>query len=328
MAQMIHTVRGPISTDDFGVILCHEHLIYGFAGYQGDVTCGPFDKARFIREFTDFMDYIQPYGLRTVVDATPNDQARDPLFLKEMSELTGLNIICATGYYHESFGCTNYFKMKGANAVPYITEMFTRELYDGIGGTDIKAGVIKLASGLDSISPYEQMFFEAAADVASRDPGVRIITHTEQGTCGLEQAQFLLERGVSAGQIAIGHIDGCTDMGQLLDIAEKGVYLNFDRVGMNGAFGTPMDSRRIACICGLVASGYGDKICLSHDRVFMDLGRDAHPFEQFLPGYQWSYLFETFLPQLCVAGLTQEQAQNMLTLNPRRFYSGEQIATD
>lgn len=323
MARMVNTVLGPVSTDDFGVTLSHEHLIYGFPGYQGDLTCGPFDKETFIREFTEFLDKIGQYGLRTVVDATPNDQARDPLFLKEIAELTGLNIICSTGYYHESCGCTNYFKMKGANAVPYITEMFDRELHVGIGSTGIKAGVIKLASGLGAISTYEQMFFEAAADLASKDPGVRIITHTEQGTCGLEQAQFLLDRGVPPGQITIGHIDGCTDMGQLLDIAESGVYLNFDRVGMNGAFGTPLDSRRKACICGLVASGYGDKICLSHDRVFTDLGRDAHPIEKFLPGYQWSYIFDTFIPQLQGAGLTQEQTQNMVTVNPQRFFSGE-----
>ncbi len=323
MARMINTVLGPISTDDLGVTLSHEHLIYGFPGYQGDLTCGPFDKEQFIREFTDFLDQIRPYGLCTIVDATPNDQARDPLFMKEIAELTGLNIICSTGYYYEGCGGTPYFKMKGANAVPYITELFNRELHVEIERTGIKAGVIKLASGLGAISPYEQMFFEAAADVASNDTDVRIITHTEQGTCGLEQAKFLLERGVSASQIAIGHIDGCTDMNELMNLAETGVYLNFDRVGMNGAFGCPLDSRRLACICGLVASGYGDKICLSHDRVFMDLGRDAHPIEKFLPGYQWDYIFKTFIPQLQSAGLTSEQTQKMITANPQRFFSGE-----
>lgn len=323
MARMINTVTGPISTDDMGVTLCHEHLIFGWPGYQGDLTCGPFDKERFIREFADFLATIKEYGLRTIVDPVPNDEGRDPLFMREIAEITGLNIICATGYYFEACGCTNYFKMWGDKAVGYIAEMFERELNDGIGKTGIKAGVIKLASGLGEISPYETMFFEAAASVASRDPNVRIVTHTEQGTCGLDQARFLLERGVQARQIAIGHIGGCTDMNTLLSIAETGVYLNFDRVGMNNAFGTPPDSRRKACILGLVMSGYGDKICLSHDRVFTDLGRDLHPFDEYFAGYKYDYIFKQFIPELQKAGLTAEQTQNMITLNPRRFYSGD-----
>lgn len=323
MARMVQTVTGPISTYDMGVTLCHEHLIYGFPGYAGDITCAPFDKKKFIEEFRAFLKSIEEFGLRTVVDATPNDQARDPAFLREISELTGLNIICATGYYYEGCGCTNYFKMRGASAVQDITEMFDKELHVGIGGTGIRAGVIKLASGLGAISPYEQLFFEAAANVAARDPDVRIITHTEGGTCALEQAKFLIGRGVQPRQIAIGHIDGCTDMETLLSVAETGVYLNFDRVGMNGAFNTPLDSRRRACICGLVASGFEDKICLSHDRVFMDLGRNPHPIESFLPGCQWDYIFRTFLPKLREASVSSEQAQKMITLNPQRFYSGE-----
>ena len=43
MGKMINTVLGPIEAKDLGKTLMHEHLIYGFCGFQGDYTLGGFD---------------------------------------------------------------------------------------------------------------------------------------------------------------------------------------------------------------------------------------------------------------------------------------------
>lgn len=38
MSQFIETVTGPIPVDQLGKTLIHEHFIFGYPGYQGDVT--------------------------------------------------------------------------------------------------------------------------------------------------------------------------------------------------------------------------------------------------------------------------------------------------
>ena len=92
MSGKINTVLGSVSTDELGVTLCHEHFVYGFPGYQGDITCGPFDREGFMRELQEYLDSAKEYGLRTVVDATPNDQARDPLLLQHGRERFGIRV--------------------------------------------------------------------------------------------------------------------------------------------------------------------------------------------------------------------------------------------
>ena len=59
--------------------------------------------------------------------------------------------------------------------------MMVTELTKGIEGTDIKAGVIKLASSFNEITPTEEIFFKAAAR-AQKETGCVIITHTQLGT--------------------------------------------------------------------------------------------------------------------------------------------------
>ena len=62
-----------------------------------------------------------------------------------------------------------------------IHELFVREIAQGIGGTGIKAGVIKAGSGAGEITVYEEMILKAAAR-AQKETGVPIITHTDAGT--------------------------------------------------------------------------------------------------------------------------------------------------
>ena len=49
-----------------------------------------------------------------------------------------------------------------------ILEMYRKELMEGIGNTGIRAGVIKLASSYQQISPIEEKFFVAAGSITKR----------------------------------------------------------------------------------------------------------------------------------------------------------------
>jgi phosphotriesterase-related protein len=320
--EQIETVTGPINADQLGITLIHEHFIFGYPGWYGDLTLGPFDREACLKAGIGMAEKIQACGVKTAVDATPNESGRDPELLKEISERTGLHIICATGYYYERGSATPYFKARRAlgKVENEIYEMFKQENTVGIGKTGIKAGVIKLASSRDTITSYEQWFFRAAAK-ASKELGTPIITHTQEGRQGPEQAALLLGEGASPKRIMIGHMCGNTDMDYLLRTLEQGVFIGFDRFGIEGIVGTPTDKRRIACLIGLVGLGYADRIMISHDYVNYWLGRPG--MSELASDMQPTHLFEDVLPVLRKAGITDAQVATMMVENPRRFLTGE-----
>ena len=194
MAKMVNTVTGPVSSDSLGKTYIHEHILFGYPGFQGDMSVAPFDWDGTLKLcIGTIKPLMEKYGLKTAVDATPNECGRNVLFNKAVSEATGLNIIPASGYYYEGEGAPAYFKQRSGltDIVPEIVEIFKTETNVGIEGTGIKAGVFKLASSKNQITPYEVAFFKAAAKVSS-EAGIPIITHTQEGTMGPEQADLLI----------------------------------------------------------------------------------------------------------------------------------------
>jgi phosphotriesterase-related protein len=318
---MINTVRGPVPVSDLGTVLCHEHFIFGYPGFQGDSTW-MFDKEAFLEKCGTIIKELKQYGLKTIIDATPNDSGRDVLLLREISERFDIHIICCTGYYYESEGATAYLKTYNTfmgDASDHVYDIMKKELYEGVGGTNIKAGVIKLSTGEGNITEYESWQFKAAARLACEDPAIRIITHTQKGQLGLEQAAFLVDAGVDARHIAIGHIDCNTDISVLMDILELGCYLSFDRFGLEGdVVGSPHDSRRMALVIGLAGMGYGDRIMISHDYSLKHVG--ALDLTKNSPNWSWTHIFKNILPGLADLGVESRQIHQLMNENPQSFY--------
>jgi phosphotriesterase-related protein len=298
--------------------LVHEHVLFGYPGCQGDVTCAPrFDREAIVKRSVEKLKYMrEKYGLGTIVDATPNDCGRMPELLREVAEKSGVNILCSSGYYYEGEGATAYYRFRAllGDADQEIYEMMKTEAVIGIGGTGIKAGVFKVASSQDIISDYEKRFFVAAAKV-SAETGTPIITHTQAGTMGAEQAELLIANGAKPEKIMIGHIEGNTDLRYFLKVLESGVSIGFDRFGLENFTGSPTDAVRVACIVALVRSGYGDKIMLSHDSIYNWIGK---PLDVTSPTHSET-IFKDTVPALRAAGLSDAEVNTLLVENPERF---------
>ncbi len=319
--NQVQTVTGPVSADALGRTLMHEHFLYGYCGYQGDATLGPFDEEAALRVCVAAAETAKSYGIRTIVDATTNECGRNVRFLKRVSEASGVNIICSTGYYFEQESSYAYwlFRSAFADITEEIAEMMIAELTEGVEGTGIRAGVIKLGSSRDTITPMEQCFFRAAAR-AQRETGCAIITHTQRGTMGPEQASLLIESGADPAKIAIGHMCGNTDLNYHRRVLAQGVFVNLDRFGLQGElFHTPTDMERVDLIEALVAAGYEDKILLGHDSVNVQLGRPnvMTPFmQEALRDANIGNIGNKVLPELRRRGFTEEQLDRFLIWNP------------
>ena len=324
--KCVNTVSGPAASNQLGRTLMHEHFLFGYCGFQGDATLGGFREREYLDACLKAVEDARAYGIETIVDATTNECGRNVRFLKQVADLTGIRIICSTGYYFEAESSFAYwnFRKGFADVQQEIYEMMLAEVTQGIEGTDIKAGVIKLASSYQQITPMEEMFFKAAARV-QKETGVVIITHTQQGTMGPQQADLLIASGADPGKIAIGHMCGSIDVSYHEEVLKRGVYVNLDRFGLQGElFHTPTDEQRMDLIQTLVDKGYGGKILLGHDSVNVNLGRPivmTEMMRESLKDANIRTIGAKVLPGLKKRGMSDEQIDALLRANPQSLFA-------
>jgi phosphotriesterase-related protein len=320
----INTVLGPVPADELGVTLIHEHLTFGYLGWECDALAPPYDREAAAEACVDALTEARGYGLKTMVDATASDAGRDTELQKMVSERLGINIICATGFYTEKYGKPGYLKFRSQvyDITDEACETFVKEITQGIANTGVKAGVIKVGTGHARITPYEEKILKAAAR-AQKETGVPIITHTEAGTMGPEQADLLISEGADPKCIVIGHMCGNADLKYHVSVLEKGVNIAFDRLGIDMLF---PDKLRKACLIGLIGIGYIDRIMLSQDYSPYWLGR---PFEYpeaakpFLANWSYVHVFNNIIPSLKEAGVSEDRINTLMMKNPQRLFGGE-----
>lgn len=269
------TLKGDVAPETLGVVNAHDHLIRTGAGevyIEADHLLDDVDKA--VEEATYFVNASKNWSPDggTVVDMCPANCGRDVDKLAEVNaRVPGLQIIIATGFHREhvyletrSHWVSRYTVDQIADLlIADITEGIDRHDYSGpiVDRTQYKAGVIKIATAYGKITAFERKCMEAAAK-ASIETGCPINTHTTYGTCGLEQAQTLIELGVPADQIAIGHIQRNSDVYYLSQVLDTGVYLEID--GTYRIKYQP-DANRIMQLRELGAKGYGKRLLLGTD---------------------------------------------------------------
>jgi Predicted metal-dependent hydrolase with the TIM-barrel fold len=321
---MINTVLGPISPDKLGQTLMHEHFTFAYPGWFADSTIAPYNHQALLKTNLGVIKTAKAVGIRTIVDATPNDVGgRSPELYKMLARKTGINIICSTGLYTEQEGSPVYWKTRtvwGTDISKMMSEIFIKEIIQGIGKTRIKAGVIKCGTGT-IMSPYEAAVLKAAV-IAQKVTGVPIITHTEGPTGGVEQAEFFAKEGADLKKVMIGHVSNSKDIEYHKAILAKGVYIGFDRIGLDIITPADIIVKNVAELCKL---GYANKIMLSHDTVNVWLGRPIEVPQQYLPAFaNWriDYISKSFIPALKLQGVTDEQIKIMMVDNPRNLFLG------
>lgn len=321
----VNTVSGPVSPDELGVTLMHEHVVSAIgSGYLIDESVAPLDRAACVKAALETFAELKTYGVKTYVDATPIDLGRDAALLKEIAEKSGMNIVCATGLYYEKNGAAAYYRFRSTipffDIVKELEELFVKEITQGIGKTGVKAGVIKVATGHGEISAYEEAVLKAAAH-AQKATGVPVITHTEAGTMGPEQAELMIAEGADPRKLMIGHAGGNGDMKYHTSILDKGVYLSFDRIGLD--LPPEMSDRwTLSCIIGLIGIGFANRLMMSHDSIVTWLGRPMAFLAQVQPNWHPRRVFKDMIPALREAGVTEEKIKTILQDNPRRLFGG------
>lgn len=320
----INTVLGPIEAESLGLTLPHEHIVAAYPGWDCDPLVKPYNREKIVGACLKVLEPVKQFGIRSIIDASPVDLSRNVEVMKEVAEKLQINIVCSTGRYSQAEGKWCYLLRRAAVKVGSIqTELYEgimKEITEGIGDSGIKPGVIKIATGLNAFTPCEEDLFRAAAQ-ASRETGLPVMTHTEDGTMGPEQADLLMSEGVDPRKIVIGHMCGNPSMVYQLDVLSRGVYIAFDRFGIEMLMS---DQVRTAALIGLLGQGYADRIMISQDCAASTYSRGGRmPMEEAVKFKNWSFtnIFRNILPALKKAGVTDDQIKTMMIDNPRHFLS-------
>ena len=311
----INSVLGPLDTTALGFTLPHEHLIDSSAGIR--ITYPELElRDQALDLALESFNEAKAGGVDTVVEVSPMDLGRDVLLMKEVSEKTGVHFICCTGSW------LDIPRSFWGRDKDFVADLWVREIEQGIDGTEIKAGIIKVATS-DPISETEELMLRASARTHLRT-GVPITTHTPaESRIGLEQVRILEEEGVEPHQIYVGHLSNTLDPGYHRELVRLGVWLGWD---INNPFGRPdlpPWQERADYLKERLDEGLAENMMLSHDWniVLSRIGSPGMPSREQNPdGYLW--LSRAVIPRLLEFGVAEAVIDRMMIENPKRYFEG------
>ena len=271
---VVRTINGDVSPDTLGVVNAHDHLIRVGAGevyIDPDHLLDDVDKAA--QEATYFVEASKNWANGgTIIDMCPASSGRGVLKTLEVVEkVPDLQVVQATGFHQQKVYLEWRQSWVNQYTVNQIADLLIADIVEGIDRfdymgpiverTNVKAGVIKWATAYGKITEWEKKSGKAVA-IASKETGCPINTHVTAGTCGPDQARFLVDQGVDPTKIAIGHMQRNWDPWVHEQICKLGCYVELD--GTNRIKYVP-DNTRVNLVKTLGEKGYGKQILLGTD---------------------------------------------------------------
>ncbi|HIM37871.1 MAG TPA: hypothetical protein EYM38_07635 [Dehalococcoidia bacterium] len=313
----VNTVLGPVDASKLGVTLSHEHIATGSAGMH---TTYPqfFDRETVVRDAVSALKEAHAEGVRSYIEPTTFDLGRDIELMQEVSRLSGVHIVAATGSHQ---AIPRIFRTVSADA---IAPLFIKEVEEGIEDTGVKAGIIKSASDRGGITELEETVLRAVA-MASKHTGAPVYTHTwSPDRVGEQQVRILQEEGVDMNRVYIGHSNDTRDVDYIIGLLKSGVWVGLDRFPGGRFPGVPLWQERTQIVKRLVDEGWGDRIMLGHDHS-VPSGQPTPEMREQRANYQpegYSFISRNVLPYLRELGTTEEDVNQIMVENPRRFLEG------
>ncbi len=316
----VNTVLGPIEGTALGSTLMHEHVFVLSPEIEKTSEEWDEDGARSLA--VQRLHDLKASGIDTIVDLTVIGLGRNIARIAAVAEqVPEINIVAATGVYTYN-DVPMFFHFRGPDTVfggpEPMTELFVREIREGVGDSGVRAGILKCATDKPGITPGVERVLRAVAK-AHRATGVPITTHTPTPPqpWGLEQQRILAEEGVDLSRVVIGHSGGTLDTAYHEALLANGSYLGFDHFGI----GTFSMAERIESVKVLCDRGHADRIVLSHDAMC-----HVDWFPASMAGawkeWRWTHIPQDVLPEMRRMGIGDEDISTMMVDNPRRILEG------
>jgi phosphotriesterase-related protein len=340
MAGKVRTVLGDVRTEDLGIVLMHEHILWDLRFYcelppqatkrklaRGQIDISNLGELRrnpfaiwdnLLQDDVDLaIDELKRFrwaGGKTVVDANCTGMGGDVAALRRIALETGVNIITGCGYYIDPSHPAG-LKAKG---VDEICRDMIHEIANGRQGTGIKPGIIGEIGTSQSLTDGEEKVLRAAANTQI-ETGLPIYVHPyfrDGKYHALKSLDILDQEGADLNRVVMCHMDGNLDFDYHKQVAERGVYIEYDTFGKEYTrtdlnYELPKDTHRVKMIVKMLEAGFDERILVSHDICFkMDLHRYG--------GWGYDHIPDNIIPMFRQAGMDDDTIREILEVNPAR----------
>ncbi|MGH9895806.1 MAG: phosphotriesterase family protein, partial [bacterium] len=291
----IMTVTGEVKAEDFGVTLPHEHVLVDFIGAD-KVSRDRYDQDEAFEVALPHLKQVKELGCQTLVDCTPAWLGRDPVLLKRLSEASGLKILTNTGYYGAGQGkyLPAHAREEDADA---LAERWVNEWKEGIEGTDIRPGFIKIGVDGGPLTKVNRKLIQAACRTHLKT-GLTIAAHTGDGTAALAQLEVLKQEGVAPSAWIWVHAQSEPDKALHGQVAERRAWVEFDGVSPASI------PQHVEFVTNLKTGGLLGRVLISHDAGWYAVGE---PRGGKFRNYET--VFRRILPALMDAGFTADELE-------------------
>lgn len=307
----VMTVTGPMPVSALGVVDAHDHLFLRTPALPGD-EFEDLDRA------TDEAREGRSSGIGTIVDMTPIGLGRRPDLLRAVSETSGVPIIGATGYHRDAHYPDGHWVYDAS--VQRLADRIVHDLEVGMHPADwtdpgapadaARAGAIKAGASYHHASAAERRRLEACA-IGSIRGGAPLLVHTEIGTFGHEIVDLLTGFGVAPSRIILAHLDRNPDAELHAEIADRGVYLEYDTMGRTKY---RPDSELLDLVESVVNAGHVERLLFGQD-----IGRRSM-LRAYGGGPGMRYLMESFVPRVR-RRIGDDATDAILVGNPARAFA-------
>jgi len=312
--QVIMTVLGPIPASEIGITLSHEHVLVDFIGADS-TGYHRWDKQEVVKKVLPYLTEIQEHQVSTLVECTPAYIGRDPLLLKTLSAQSGIHLLTNTGYYgsHSNlFIPAKFYELTAED----LSSIWVDEFENGIEGSGVKPGFIKIAvDGADVLSKEHLKIITAAA-LTHQQTGLVIASHTGPEAPAFAQISVLQSHDLDPSCFIWVHAQSGSMEGNIR-AAEMGAWISLDNLNLNRQLGSEYDVSWYANrIWKLKEAGYLNRVLISHDAGwFKPEEENGGTFRGF------TGIFTALIPALRELGLTQDDINLLLEVNPRNAFS-------
>jgi phosphotriesterase-related protein len=307
--KKLHTIKGSIAIDALGMILPHEHL---FTDLRGPNVAGYAQGVA-----SAVVDVVGPYlaeasasGVTALVECSTVGVGRNLSMLQSLADATPIHIIAPTGVYRDAYIPNSLREVDEQ----FLADTWTKELTEGIEGSSIQAGFIKLAMSDDGPTALEVRNLRAAV-IASQNTGAVIASHTIGGRVARQEMDVLEEAGLDLHRFIWIHAQTEPDISILKEVARRGAYVELDSVG------APFQSQPelLETALALIEAGYLRQLLLSHDAGWYNPARANGLPEEGYRGY--TALIKDFIPALLKRGIGEEQIRLITVDNPATAFA-------
>ncbi|HZC33651.1 MAG TPA: aryldialkylphosphatase [Candidatus Bathyarchaeia archaeon] len=318
--SFVRTVLGDIGPGEMGVTYAHEHLVIDGGR---PVELSPDFLLADVERLTAELRNAATVGLRTAIDAMPADCGRNPSKLAELSRLSGVHIVAATGLHHERFYGRSHWSLRASEdeladlLAADVTQGIDERDYSGpiVRRTEIRAGIVKVAGSEGGPSARDLPVFRAAAAVHRRT-GVPVHTHCEAGTGALKQVRVLADAGVPAEHVTLSHVDKVVDRGYHRELFATGAFAVYDQAFRWGA----AENGTLTLLEWAAADDN-----LGHVMLGMDAARQGY-YRAFGGSPGLVYLLREFSEAMEARGIGPDVRTRLFVANPARAFAFAEVS--